>query len=141
MRLVLLSGGLVVCLSLCIYSRYHDREGRGRNTIAKTAIANITSITILNGHRQEPWRRMQCHATGREGVRGQDKHEKRRSGDLPIVAPPIPGRAFLLLGPARRLGRHATPSTVAAPTHRLLPAGLYARRRTISRHAHTAFES
>lgn len=92
MRLVLLSGGLVVCLSLCIYSRYHDREGRGRNTIAKTAIANITSITILNGHRQEPWRRMQCHATGREGVRGQDKHEKRRSGDLPIVAPPIPGR-------------------------------------------------
>ena len=94
MRLVLLSGCLVVCLSLRIYmySHYHDREGRGRNTIAKTTIVNITSITILNGHRQELWRRMQCHATGREGVRGQDKHEKRRSGDLPIVAPPIPGR-------------------------------------------------
>jgi hypothetical protein len=35
---------------------------------------------------------MQCHATGREDVRRRDKHEKRRSGDLPIVAPPIPHR-------------------------------------------------
>jgi hypothetical protein len=35
---------------------------------------------------------MPCLVTGREGVRGQDKHEKRRSGDLPIVAPPIPSR-------------------------------------------------
>ena len=99
MRLVLLSGCLVVCLSLRIYmySHYHDREGRGRNTIAKTTIVNITSITMLNGHRQEPRWRMQCHATGREGVRGQDKHEKRRSGDLPIAAAPYPGRPFMSL--------------------------------------------
>lgn len=50
--------------------------------------------SLYSGGSSMPYHAMPCHVARREGVRacvrGQDKHEKRRSGDLPIVAPPSP---------------------------------------------------
>lgn len=50
--------------------------------------------SLYSGGSIMPYHAMPCHVARREGVRacvrGQDKHEKRRSGDLPIVAPPSP---------------------------------------------------
>lgn len=50
--------------------------------------------SLYSGGSSMPYHAMPCHVARREGVRtcvrGQDKHEKRRSGDLPIVAPPPP---------------------------------------------------
>jgi len=95
-RRELVSSAVVVYFVGLSIREYEDMTST-TTKIATTTIMNITSIAMVNGYRQGSHSDgyIQCHATGREGVRGQDKHENRRSGDLPIVAPPYPRQAML----------------------------------------------
>ncbi|KAM0711600.1 hypothetical protein Q7P35_000966 [Cladosporium inversicolor] len=76
----------------------------------------------------------------------QDKHEERRSGDLPIAAAPYPGRPSMAMHSDWALPAGLDDMRRRRPLRRprtafCQPAGLYARRCTISHHALCAFES